>query len=79
MPARSFGLVGLLAFYQELYGTLVYFASFLQNRCHHGKSALEVALFVGLTNGIWIVGPLVGCYAAVHLVYADNYDLLYSA
>ena len=42
-----------------------------------GKSALEVALFVGLSNGIWLFGPLVGCYAAVHVIDDDDYSFFW--
>lgn len=73
MPARAFGLVGLLAFYQEFYGTAIYFCTFFYNRRYVGKTALEVALFVGLSNGIWFLGPLVGMWASLRCVYDDSY------
>jgi hypothetical protein len=32
MSARTVGMVGLASFWQELYGTFVYFFSFVQNK-----------------------------------------------
>jgi len=77
LPARALGLVSLVAFYQELYGTLIYFAQFVYHRRYRGKSGLEIALFVGLSNGIWIVGPLVGLYASVVLIYDGDFRLFH--
>ena len=73
VPARAFGLVGLVAFYQELYGTVIYFSSFFYNGRHRGKTRLEVALFVGLSNGLWVAGPLVGICAALACVESGDY------
>lgn len=68
MPPKPFAIINLIVFYQELYGTVVYFASFVTNRRHADKSKLELALFVGLSNGIWILGPLLGIYASLMLL-----------
>mmetsp|Transcript_20128 Transcript_20128/g.60831 ORF Transcript_20128/g.60831 Transcript_20128/m.60831 type:complete len:272 (+) Transcript_20128:289-1104(+) len=75
VDARAFGIVGLLAFYQELLGTVVYFCTFFANGRHVGKTSLEVALFVGLSNGLWIAGPVVGLYAALRCVYDGDYSV----
>ena len=75
MSGRVFGLIGLLAFYQEFYGTVIYFLTFCVNKRYEGKTGLEVALFVGLSNGIWIVAPLVGMYASLKCIYADDYAI----
>ena len=71
--ARALGVVGLLAFYQMWYGTLLYFASFVVNRRYKPLGAVEAALFVGLTNGVWFVFPLVGMRAALALIFDGDY------
>ena len=73
LPARAFGCVGLLAFYQEFYGTVIYFMTFVVNRRYEGKTPLEIALFVGLSNGIWFFAPLAGMWASVRCIYDDDY------
>ena len=78
VPARAFGLVGLVAFYQEFYGTVIYFLTFIANRRYVGKTPFEILLFVGLSNGIWFVAPLVGMWASVACVYADDYGVFRS-
>lgn len=67
------GIVGIISFYQMFYGTVLYFTSFFINKRHHGKSLLEVLLFVGLTNGIWFVFPLLGVWASIQLVLQNSF------
>ena len=73
LDARTFGIINLLAFYQEFVGTVIYFCTYFFNGRHVGKSALEVGVFVGLTNGLWFAGPLVGIWAALQCVYSGTY------
>jgi hypothetical protein len=75
VPARALGIVALLIFYQMWYGTLVYFASFIFNKRHVGMSPLNLAVFVGLTNGLWLTLPLWGIYASIVMIYQDSYAL----
>lgn len=76
LPARVFGILLILLCYQMWYGTLVYFGSFLKNRRYRGHSLGNLALFVGLSNGIWFTFPLWGIWAAVRLIYDDSYAFL---
>jgi len=52
MSARTMGMVGLASFWQELYGTLVYFFSFIQNKrfrrglFEYHAAAITLALFL---------------------------------
>lgn len=73
LPARAFGLVLLIACYQMGYGAVIYFWSYVFNRRYVGHTLLHVAIFVGLSNGIWIVFPLWGIWAALHAIYSDTY------
>lgn len=75
VPPRVLGLVTLLLNYQMWYGTLVYFTSYLFNKRYVGHSRLNVALFVGVTNGLWFTLPLWGMYAAVQMIYADSFAI----
>ena len=67
------GIVGLLSFYQMFYGAVLYFASFFTNKRHKVVSLAEVCGFVGVSNGIWIVFPMVGMYASVRLILENSY------
>ena len=75
LPAQVLGIVGLLLFYQTWYGTIVYFWSFLLNKRYRGHTAMNLALFVGMSNGLWLTFPLVGMYAAVVLILTDSYAI----
>jgi hypothetical protein len=73
LPARVLGIVGLLVFWQMWYGTLVYFASFVFNRRYVGHTRGNLALFVGLSNGLWFTFPVWGMVVAVDLVTTGSY------
>ena len=73
MPARILGIVGLILNYQMWYGTIVYFVSFLYHRRYRGHSLKNVALFVGLSNGIWFTFPLLAMWASVELILTNSY------
>jgi len=72
------GIIGLIKFYQEFYGTCIYFLSFFLNLRHYGKSFFEVFMFVGFSNGLWFFFPLLGMYVSIHLIIHNNYNILLS-
>ena len=82
-------MIGLMSYWQELYGTIVYFLSFIMNgryrfNCvrsvlaqvwmHRGRGCLEVSLFVGLTNGLWFFLPLLGIFVSYKFVSSNSFD-----
>lgn len=73
---RVLGIVGLLACYQMWYGTLVYFFTFVFNRRYRGHSRGNLALFVGLSNGLWFTFPLWGMAVAIALVDSNSYAIV---
>ncbi len=76
LPARALGVLGLLVFWQMWYGTLVYFASFVFNRRYVGHTRRNLALFVGLSNGLWLTFPAWGMAVALTLVTTGSYAVL---
>ncbi len=52
---------------------LVYFASFVFNKRYVGHTRMNLALFVGLSNGLWFTLPLWGVYAGIEMVYSNSY------
>jgi hypothetical protein len=73
LPARVLGIVGAILFYQMWYGTLVYFGSFLFNKRYVGHTPGNLAIFVGLSNGLWFTFPVVGIWASVQMILHDSY------
>jgi len=60
-------------FYQEFYGTVLYFWSFFYNRRWedhgwHGHNANVIFATVVVSNGIWFAGPGLGMYVSYHLL-----------
>jgi hypothetical protein len=73
MPARVLGVIGLLVFYQMWYGTFVYFWSYLLNKRYLGHKPINVALFVGVSNGLWFVLPVWAIWAAITLIFDNSF------
>lgn len=69
------GCVGIAMYWQVLYGTLIYILSFVFNKRYEGKSLTEVVLFVGLTNGIWFVFPIIGIWSCVIVLRDGNLEV----
>ena len=77
IPARALGIVGLLLFYQMWYGTVIYLTSYLMNRRYEGHSAFNVALFVGLSNGLWLTFPLWGAAVCIGMIDGGTYAVFH--
>jgi len=65
--------MGVLLFYQMFYGTVIYFLSFFFNKRHHGKRWQEVAMFVGVSNGLWFLFPILGMHTCTQMIYTDSF------
>src|SRR5204863_8943935 len=75
ISARALGIVGLLTFYQMWYGTAVYLASYVMNERYKGQTIANVALFVGLSNGLWLTFPVWGIGTAISLIVSNTYAI----
>ncbi|MCZ6569554.1 MAG: hypothetical protein O7B23_05265 [Deltaproteobacteria bacterium] len=58
-----------------LYGMIVYFTSFIVHRRYRGHSPKNLAIFVGLTNGVWVVFPLWSIGLAIWMIYRDSFAI----
>ena len=72
------GLVGVVLFYQKLYGTCLYLFTFLFNRRWQGRPLGQVVAMVGGTNGIWIVFPAIGLYVSFRLILENDFRLIWT-
>ncbi|KAI9025403.1 hypothetical protein DFJ74DRAFT_704903 [Hyaloraphidium curvatum] len=61
LSARAAAMLNACVFWQELYGTLVYWSSYLGNRRYEGHGATNKWLVL-LTNGVWLVFPGFGLW-----------------
>jgi hypothetical protein len=77
-PPVVLGLVGLLIFYQKLYGTCLYFFQYLYNRRWENRPLQGVLAVVGGTNGIWLVFPAIGIYVCLRLILENRFDVIWS-
>ncbi|HEY0138088.1 MAG TPA: hypothetical protein VGB85_28575 [Nannocystis sp.] len=73
LSPRVLGVIGLLICYQMWYGTVVYFTSYVLNKRYVGHSPISVALFVGLSNGMWFTFPIWAMWAALRMIDEGSY------
>ena len=69
------GMLGLLAYYQMAYGTVVYFFQYVNNKRYVDTPTAHVISTVILPNGIWIAFPALGLWACSRLVLDGGYDV----
>jgi hypothetical protein len=58
------------------YGTVLYYSSFFFNGRQRGIPIAEVVGWVGGSNGIWIIFPLIGMYVSFQLISTKTFDVL---
>lgn len=77
MSPKHLGLVGMVSFYQEFYGTVVYFTQYVVNRRwrNHGNSLPQIVAMVGMPNIIWIIFPSLGMYCSYRLIMEESFQV----
>lgn len=75
VSARIMGMIGLVKFYQECYGTVMYAISYVFNGRYKGRDPTECILVVGVSNGLWFFFPIAGMALCVHMILDDSYSL----
>ena len=73
---EAVAIVGLMMYWQELYGTCVYLFSFVFNKRYVGKEVGEVLGFVGISNSLWFFFPIVGIYASARLILDGDWSVM---
>jgi hypothetical protein len=68
--------VTIASYWQMLYGTIVYFATFIFNERYQKHEMLSIMAFVMLTNGIWLVFPSLAIFCAVRVVQEGSFRVL---
>jgi len=73
-----FGCIGLAMYWQVMYGAVIYILSFVFNERGRSFGTLEICLFVGVSNCIWIVFPVFGLYSCFCMLRDGNADVFKS-
>jgi hypothetical protein len=66
-------LLSIIVFWTELYGTIIYFWSFLNRGLHRQNGVLNTIVFVGCTNGIWFVVPAIAIYLMLDVLKTNSF------
>lgn len=72
---KTTGIVGIMAYWQMLYGTVVYFFSFFNTGMHKNLSMTEVVAAILLPSMIWIICPFVGIVGSVRLIMEEDFSV----
>jgi len=77
LPPKILGMIGLVSFYQEFYGTVLYFTQYVVNKRYndHGTTPFQIFLMVLIPNAIWFVFPAVGMYASADLILREDWTI----
>ncbi len=61
------------AFAQMLYGTVLYFTSYIMNKRYRGAPVVLVAGVVAASNLVWIIFPGLAMYASYQMIVSNSY------
>ena len=75
ISARTMGLIGLVKFYQECYGTVMYVLTYIYNRRYVNRSLVECVLVVGISNSLWFFFPIFGMILCREMISSDSYNI----
>ena len=79
LSPRLLGMLGLVSFYQEAYGTVVYFFQFFFNGRHKKAPRSHVLGIVVPANFIWIAFPALGMWASARLILDGTFAVFLGA
>ena len=74
ISARTMGMLGLVKFYQECYGTVMYVITYIYNRRYANRSMVECILVVGISNSLWFFFPIFGMILCCDMIRLDSYS-----
>jgi len=72
---KVMGIIGIILFYQKLYGTVLYLFAFFNNKRYVRLSWNELIFAVILTNLMWFIFPAIGLAASIELIMSESYAL----
>ena len=75
LPARLLGAIGNAMYWQEFYGTVIYFFQYTFNRRFDRSPRAHVFGIVLPANGIWMALPALGMWASYQLVARGDYSV----
>ena len=76
LPALWTGIVGVLLFWQVMYGASVYLISFFVAGRQARISRRELYAFIVAPNSPWMAGGLLGVYVSIRLIVDGDYGVL---
>lgn len=76
LPALVAGIVGVILFWQVMYGAVVYLISFFVAGRQARISRRELYTWIVAPNSPWMAGGLLGVYVSIRLITDGDYSVL---
>lgn len=75
LPPRVLGTIGIAMYWQEFYGTVLYFFQYCYNRRFDRSPRAHVLAIVVPANGIWLACPALGMWASYQLIVSGDFSV----
>ncbi len=76
LPALVAGMIGMMLYWQLLYGTLVYWIGFFGANLQDGISRRHLYVVVLGVNSQWVLYGLLGIHVSIQLILKGDYGVL---
>ena len=76
IPAQIVGIIGVMLYWQLLYGTLVYWNSFFMKNLQKKTDKLNLYIIVLGFNSQWVLYSLLGLYVSIQMIVNNDYSIL---
>ena len=76
LPAVAAGILGVMLFWQWVYGSSLYVVSFLVGQKQALITTREFYIYIFGPNAIWVLTPMLGLYVSIRLILDGDYSAL---
>ncbi len=76
LPALAAGIIGVMLFWQLIYGTALYWVSFFLAKRHTRLGRRDICIYIWALNSPWMLFALLGLYVSIRLIADGSYGVL---
>jgi len=76
VPAFVAGVIGVMVYWQLMYGTLVYWIGYFLSDTQDGISRRHLYIFILGMNSQWVLYSLLGLHVSIHMILDKDYSVL---
>lgn len=76
LDPRILGILGIIIFWQMLYGTVIYFWAYIYRRQYVGHKLSNLIAFIAGANGLWMIFPIWALWVCGTLIMEQSYAVI---